>query len=393
MLITQPGELQMTTHTVKSAIASFVLGLGVATGHAIAADAPTGNAAEGALPPTQWSEPDTDTTPNGKLTFHGPFCNDTLKVGWEHLPAHQFVRVDVTLLILRTWDGSVQLPLPASKKGLGPDFFQAAIAGGPILLNTTFSNQPDAPGFYPESMTQNFPSPVPGDLLKPQTGADEANSLGYNFPWPGPPQLYPEDATYHLHFIVPHDGESLTLKLRGSGLSGLPDESWGVTDVQVKPLSRADLPAPGEGEIADAFATAIDVTSTHQPDAVNTLVAGMDDTVAWIQKSVTPIKIDDSDIKTAITDYAADDTRADARSEADRTLGNAGAPAEIALRDALRTAKGELRARIENALMTIDDKPIPDEDTRRVMLATRVLEVIGTPKALALRQALVGSGN
>jgi len=35
-------------------------------------------------------------------------------------------------------------------------------------------------------------------------------------------------------------------------------------------------------------------------------------------------------------------------------------------------------------------QPVPDKDDRRMILATRVLEIIGTPDALALRRTLIG---
>ena len=43
---------------------------------------------------------------------------------------------------------------------------------------------------------------------------------------------------------------------------------------------------------------------------------------------------------------------------------------------------------IDGALQILGVMPITDEAVRRLMLATRVLEMIGTPEAMALRGKL-----
>ena len=65
-----------------------------------------------------------------------------------------------------------------------------------------------------------------------------------------------------------------------------------------------------------------------------------------------------------------------------------GPQAEIFLRDERNVANAEGRCRIDKLLQSILVTPINDDDVRRVMLATRMLEIIGTPAAMELRRKL-----
>jgi hypothetical protein len=65
-----------------------------------------------------------------------------------------------------------------------------------------------------------------------------------------------------------------------------------------------------------------------------------------------------------------------------------GIQAEPALRDARNKSVGEVRLRIDWALMALDVNHIADDDLRKTMLATRALEIIGTTEALDLRRKL-----
>ena len=150
-----------------------------------------------------WSCPDTQTTPQGNVTFHGPFSNETVAVKIDSLPAHEFLDVSFDLLILRSWDGSVDVGSDNRPGRLGPDLIRVNLLGGPTLLYTTFSNRPDVASFQEASKFQNYPSAVAGDHLAPQTGSAAKNSLGYDYPWPGAQQVFPMDATYHIHLTYP----------------------------------------------------------------------------------------------------------------------------------------------------------------------------------------------
>src|SRR3972149_3373815 len=93
------------------------------------------------------------------------------------------------LYVIRSWDGNI-LVHPISGGAIGPDVWGVKVAGGPLLLQTTFTNWLD--------FRQAYPGPYPGSDNAPLTGAAETNSLGY---------LYadrPMDAVYRLSLTFPH---------------------------------------------------------------------------------------------------------------------------------------------------------------------------------------------
>ena len=340
------------------------------------------------------SSGDVDHTPTG-VAFHGPFLNQTLTASADHLPPHRWVAVTIELLVLRSWDGSVPIPDHGKRSPDGPDFVRVGLAGGPTLMFNTFSNTPpDDPGFVDHSKAQSFPSQVPGDSFRPRTGAAERDTLGYNYPWVGTPQPVPMDATYRPRFVVPDDRPDVAVRVTAGGLSILRDESWGVRDVTVRPLAAADVPPPSADTIAKAFAASLDVTGDQQADAFTVLTIGGDATVDWVERNVTPNPIDGDQARRLLDDMTGGDDKVAARDAAGPALFALGPQAEVGLRDLQRAyagpTAGEVRARCETILERIALDPIADDDLRRVMLATRVLEVIGSPKATALRHRLVG---
>jgi hypothetical protein len=365
----------------KHQTAGVVLALLI--GNAALADEPA------AIEP-KWANQDEDTSPEGQVTFHGPFCAEQQKIFFANLPAHDFVRIEMDVLVLRSWDGSVPPPPQTNVREDPPDYFRVSVPGGPILLSTTFSNLPaDDDGFNDAGKRQNFPSPVPGDRLMPQTGSTAKNSMGYHYPMPGPPQLVPMDATYHLTLLLPHKDATLPLRLEGIGLKHMIDESWGIKDAKLTPLTAEQVKTPDDSAIAEAFAAAIDATRTDQPEAFNTLVAGLDQTVAWIGLNVTPQPLDAGAVETAIADLAGDDNRIKEREAAFGTLVAFGPSVEAFVRDARKATRGEQRFRIERVLSRLGVLPVEVDEQRRVALATRVLEVIGTPAAIEARKKLV----
>ena len=104
--------------------------------------------------------------------------------------------------------------------------------------------------------------------------------------------------------------------------------------------------------------------------------------------SVAPHPVDALKVAHWIAGLAAEDARMDVREQALAELRALGPAMEPYLRDARPTAKREQRARIDWLLECIVVTPINDEVVRRLALATRVLEIIGTPKAMALRRSL-----
>lgn len=336
-----------------------------------------------------YSSDEIATTPAGGVKFHGQFSNETLTVYADSLPSHEFLEITCDLLILHTWDGSVMPETqPRGAEPNGPDYVRLGLRNGPTLLYTTFSNLPDEPGWLPEGKFQNYPSQVPGDRLPCQTGAAATGTLGYQFPWAKIPSTAPMDATYKLKFIVPHNDGDAALEFTGMGLQNIMDESWGVTNVQVKIVAAENVKKPDAYEITNAFRDALDPKSKDQPENFNLLVRGMDTTADWIQKNVDPKPLDGPKVAQLLKDFALGDAQLEARSSAERQLQAMGPIVEPYLRDLRKTADGELRFRIDRVLRYLGVHPIEDASLRHIMLATRVLEVIGTPRALDVRRSL-----
>ena len=85
---------------------------------------------------------------------------------------------------------------------------------------TTFSNWSDG--------HQAYPAEYPYGNRLALTGASEINALGYEF------FGIPMDGVYRLSFLIPHQADWLELDFSALGLQFLPDESWGLDNVEVR---------------------------------------------------------------------------------------------------------------------------------------------------------------
>jgi hypothetical protein len=166
-------------------------------------------------------------SPNGAQTYLGEFggpyivpvgskpvfrVEETILLSIPRLPPHDSVSIAFDLYILKSWDGD-------SPK-FGPDRFRLSAAGGPSLINATFSNNPkiSTDGSY-----QDYP--VPGS--RPWSGAVSIGTLGYN--------NFFKDGIYHFRLTFAYPGRLLTLKFASSLFEGkgVEDESWGLDNVRV----------------------------------------------------------------------------------------------------------------------------------------------------------------
>jgi hypothetical protein len=152
--------------------------------------------------------------------------DQTVSLSLKGLGPHTRVTVSFDLYVLKSWDGN--------SRAYGPDRFTLRVAGGPVLLDTTFSNNPKV---REDGSYQSYPSSN-GEVASnaPQTGAASTGTLGYS--------NFFKDSTYHLSFTFPHADSALTLEF-GSSLfegKGTADESWGLDNVVVS----ADVPPGSE---------------------------------------------------------------------------------------------------------------------------------------------------
>jgi uncharacterized protein (TIGR03437 family) len=180
----------------------------------------------------------TAASPNGKQRFLGEFGGPAIVTAPPYDPQH-FVRVDETvtltlrnlephtvasvafdLYVLKSWDGN--------NPNYGPDRWSLSVQGGPMLLDTTFSNNPKT-GAYDLSL-QNYP--VANSAY--QSGAAAVNTLGYTFYG---------DSIYHLTFTFEHTGDTLVLNFSSSMFEGkgTDDESWGLDNVRVSTNQDAPI--------------------------------------------------------------------------------------------------------------------------------------------------------
>jgi hypothetical protein len=154
----------------------------------------------------------------------------TISLTLSNLPPHDALKVSFDLYVLKSWDGN--------SPTYGPDRWGLNVAGGPTLLETTFSNNPKV---STQGSDQNFPRPQ----SPPRTGAAATNTLGYKFFG---------DSVYPLAFTFAHTGTRLTLNFSSSLFEGkgTADESWGLDNVRV---TTTTLPA-GAGKPATEIQTA-----------------------------------------------------------------------------------------------------------------------------------------
>ena len=143
--------------------------------------------------------------------------DESIDLSLDDLPTHKSMTLAFDLDVLKSWDGD--------SPAYGPDRWKVAVAGGPTLLETTFSNKRKT---ATEGSFQSYPAPGSA----PQAGAAAVNTLGYGY-WFG-------DATYHFTFTFPHAAPSATLTFSSSLFEGKAeqvrstrDESWGLDNVRV----------------------------------------------------------------------------------------------------------------------------------------------------------------
>ncbi len=158
----------------------------------------------------EWSRQATEITPKKERRFLGQFCNDTVQLTLEDLPAHSEITVSFDLLVIRKWDGNYTQ--------YGPDFWDLSVTNGPMLLRTTFSNGKNYQSYPDVNTDGNNP---------PHTRAEEINTLGYE--WRGKPT----DSVYKLSFTFAHTDNRLQLNFSASGLERLVNESWGLDNARV----------------------------------------------------------------------------------------------------------------------------------------------------------------
>jgi hypothetical protein len=187
----------------------------------------------------EWSTLLTDTTPGTAShpadKFLGQFGNDTVSLSLSGIPDHDQVTVSFDLYLIRTWDGN------ETREDWGPDHWTLSVAGGPVILDTTFSNDHPNSRYYGQAYPNNWIDGMTPNA--PRTGAAEINTLGYTYMYGSEPGG-PMDSVYTLHYTIPHSSSSLSLVFSASNLQSLVDESWGLDNVTVSYSPSDAVPEP-----------------------------------------------------------------------------------------------------------------------------------------------------
>jgi hypothetical protein len=148
--------------------------------------------------------------------YNRTLVEQTIRLALRDLPPHEKLRLSFDLFILKSWDGN--------SPQYGPDRLRVAVAGGPTLLDTSFSNnhKVEREGSY-----QDYP--VPKSL--PQLSAVRTNTLAYDFFG---------DAIYHIKFDFSHDRSDLEIDFSSALFEGkgTDDESWGIDNVSITTIDR-----------------------------------------------------------------------------------------------------------------------------------------------------------
>jgi hypothetical protein len=147
----------------------------------------------------------------GDAGYNRTRVEQTVSLTLHDLPPHSALNLSFDLYIMKSWDGDSPV--------YAPDRWSLAVAGGPVLLAATFSNNPKV---RTQGSDQDYPSP----RSPPRTGAALTNTLGCNFFG---------DSVYPLSFTFAHTGRDLKLNFSSSLFEGkgVADESWGLDNVRI----------------------------------------------------------------------------------------------------------------------------------------------------------------
>lgn len=162
--------------------------------------------------------------PSGE-TFLGPLTQGAFTALTVDTTGYSSITLTFDLYGILSLDGD-------NPGATGPDRFHLTVAGGPVLLDESFSNFANYPG------NSNFQSYGPNASNPGRTGSDEAlyGHLGYY--WANPEG---GDTTYHLSYTFAPTGASTTIVFTGLSNQGASDEFFGIDNVTV----TGAVPEPG----------------------------------------------------------------------------------------------------------------------------------------------------
>ena len=300
----------------------------------------------------------------------GRFRNSTVSLTLRDLPPHAYVRLDVQALAIDSWDGE--------NRSEGPDQFRMALDDGRLLMQATFSA--DRPG------TQSYPDHCAQATYPGGTGAS-AMDLDW-VPHSARDWTTHTSGLYGLKYTFPHTAGALRIDFQGSLHESDPkndnieNESWGLAGVRVEVLSEPPI--------------------TLDAKECNTLLKALEssDPTVWLpafqklQEVGVPV-LDVLEKAAPATDpkpidelmAKLDDDSYKVREQATGDLIALGPDILPACRAKLAAAPStEVETRLGEVIRKLEGSTrAPQQGQLRLR---RLLEIIGTPRALRLKQAL-----
>lgn len=337
----------------------------------------------------EWSARGTSATPRGDRKYLGPFRHERVGLKVAALPKHAYLRVSFELFVMGTWDGNAGHTPRRATNPVGPDVWRMDVAGGPTLVEATFSNLDFASTQTQEAArTQSYPSVLMGESLPAKTGAAERNTLGCQWVFDGVPRGV--DSVYAMSFIIPHEAGAVGLYFEGgSGLQPNDDECWGLKNVRVEALGAEEVRRPDVDRMRRLWEAVGGRDPVAEAGAIWTLVAGGDETARFLSGRVKRLGVDRGRFAALVAELDGSDFAARERAMAQvRAMGPGVAPL---VREAIERAdSAEVRGRLQAVLKGMASTPVGDPEVRRSMIAVRILGVIGTAEARRVAGELGG---
>jgi hypothetical protein len=346
----------------------------------------------------EWWPRWTSATPAGGRPFLGEFGIEPATFTCRNLPPHKFVRLTLSLFMLRPVDGSSAI--------WGPDPWELQVLGGPRLLYTTFGNC----CFFTDNNEQAFPDDYPWAVHAGWTGAAEKQTLGYPHTWHGGRVVEDTSSVYRLTLLFPHEDKDLRFLLRSLWSEPVKEggESWGLESLEVETL---DGPLELTDQQLEALWQDLDGDdATKAFSALWTMVGGGQKTVEFIRGRMGQPAVK---TPTAETGPPApqgpsageelpgllkemDDESFQTRERATQRLREIGRPILSTLLKLAETVESpEVRVRLRRVVAELARdaaeeaareaaKPAPKPPPPKLLAprAVRVLETIGSPSAL-----------
>jgi len=314
-----------------------------------------------------WSKDKLSETPKGECTFLGNFGAERVTLTLKDLPKHKFIRVSFDLYVIRTWDG--ETTQESFGEAVGPDVFTFQIDDRPAAVRCTFSNLPKR-----ESVDrQSYPFSSPGVGVPAQWGAKEKGTLGYMSSFDGGEQ--PCDSVYAFSLVLPHTADVLKLRFAGVNLQELSDESWGLDNVKVEALAARKVVKLSARELDQHWNDLAGADITKAYGALQKLVSGGDETVAFLRTKVAVTKTKDPNVDALIAALDADSFAR--REQASQQLKALGEQVRTRMEALAREAKSpEVQWRARNILKELGKPAQPDPTNPGDLRRRRAMQVL-----------------